>query len=235
MVLKYCKSQSVFEACGKEEYEIISTRMKAYIGSSFLPYGPLLEHIHFKVLIETREANCDDRLDHGGTWPISIKIRSFADRYKTIQYIIIHEIFTELLMEEKCIDYKEAATELYNGQAPTTHHKHMLLNDMFLNVTTIKDRKRNITVQLVEGNIANQFTHCILNITDKHLLNDGEVSELLVRVGGSGVRNACDIYVEKNGLLNVGEVISLSPGKLKCHHLYHSAQANVDQIDISTI
>ena len=37
MALKYCKSLSVFEACGKEEYEIISTRMKAYIGSSFLP------------------------------------------------------------------------------------------------------------------------------------------------------------------------------------------------------
>ena len=69
------------------------------------------------------------------------------------------------------------------------------------------------------------------------MLNDGEVSELLVRVGGSGVRNACDIYVEKNGPLNVGEVVSLSPAKLKCYHLhlYHSALSNSDLINISTI
>ena len=99
--------------------------MKPYIGSSFLPYAPHLEHIHFKVLIETRNANCDDIFDHGGAWPISIKIRYSADKYKTIQYIIIPGVFTELLMEEKCIGYKEAATELNIGQVPTTHHIHV--------------------------------------------------------------------------------------------------------------
>ena len=113
----------------------------------------LLEHIHFSILVEIRKVDHDDIFDHGG-------IRSFADKYKTIQYIIIPEIFTEFLMEEQSLSYKEAMMELYNRELPTTHHVKMLLNDSVVNCTTIQSGKHKITVQLVEGDISKQLTHC---------------------------------------------------------------------------
>ena len=67
--------------------------------------------------------------DCDAMWPMPIKIRSFADKYLTIQYVILPEIFSEVLMEKDCIEYKEAAGNLYDGTLPIVHHINMLLAD----------------------------------------------------------------------------------------------------------
>ena len=61
--------------------------------------------------------------------PMPIKIRSFANKYLTIQYVILPEIFSEVLMENDCIEYKEAAKNLYDGTPPTVQHIITLLAD----------------------------------------------------------------------------------------------------------
>ena len=222
IALKKCSTLKNFEKFAKAEYGIICARMEPYIGTSFLPYAPLIHHIHFEILIEERIP--DTVYDIRGKWPIPIKIRSFADKYETIRYVLLPEIFTEYLMETNCIGYKEAAKDLYGGILPTTHHVNMLLNDSILNAVSIKGEKGNVTLQIVEGDLSHQYTHAIMNITGPHLMNNDNVSASLVDVGGESVRHACETYVEKNGPLNVGDVVSLSSG-----NLFHSVLSKLEK------
>ena len=130
-----------------------------------------------------------------------------------IRYVILPELFTEFLIEKNGTGYKDAAKDLYNGTLPTAHHVYMLLNDSVLNSLVIDGVKGNITLQLVEGHISKQYTHGILKITDVHPVNNNDFSETLVDVGGVKVHDACNKYIQENGPLKVGDVISLPSGK----------------------
>ena len=68
-----------------------------------------------------------------------------------------------------------------------------------------------------------QYTHGILNITDVHLMNNNEISKVLVDAGGEKVRGACDKHIQENGPLDVGDVISLPSGNLRYFCLFHTA------------
>ena len=69
--------------------------MAPFIGTSFDPYAPYTHHICFQILIEKREANPDDIFDYSGYFLIPINIRTLPDRYKTIELVLLPELFTE--------------------------------------------------------------------------------------------------------------------------------------------
>ena len=56
-------------------------------------------------------------------------MKKFPSIYKTIDYIIIPEIFTEYVMEKQAVGYREASQYLYSKSFPTTHHNDMLVDD----------------------------------------------------------------------------------------------------------
>ena len=223
-----CKSLHLFEKLARKEFNIIAERMEPFIGKSFTPYARYTEHIHFQILTETRYPNPDDICDLGGIWPIPFKIGSFSDKYKTIDYIILPELFTEFIMESKNINYKEASRDIYLGKLPTTHHISMLENDRNVILQTfVRGVNRDVILQIVEDDITRQYTHSILNITDKHLAHNEGSSISIVNEGGSKAATECERYIDSNGPLDIGEVVSLSPGNLRCYFLIHSVWADI--------
>ena len=94
--------------------------MEPYIGDSHYPFASLVHNIHFEILCE--ELVPETMFDIKGKCPIGMKIRSFPDKYETIEYVLLPEIFTEYLMEITTLNYKDVTKELYGGVLPTAHH-----------------------------------------------------------------------------------------------------------------
>ena len=95
-----------------------------------------MHNIHFEILCE--ELVPETKVDIKGKRPIRMKIRSFPDKYETIEYVLLPDIFTEYLMEITTLNYKEAKKELYGGVLPTAHHVNMLINDKVMYAISIK-------------------------------------------------------------------------------------------------
>ena len=73
--------------------------MKQYIGSGFAPCEPYTSHIFSNILTQEKKSDPNDICDFGGRSIIPIKMRKFPSVHKTIDYVIIPEIFTEYIME----------------------------------------------------------------------------------------------------------------------------------------
>ena len=71
-----------------------------------------------------------------------------------------------------------------------------------------------MTIQIVEGDISQQYTHVLINVTDKHLLNNNEFSASIIKIGGERASRACEKYSEDYGPLKIGKIVSLASGKL---------------------
>ena len=197
IALKKCSNLKKFAKFAGKEQDIICQRMESHIGKrDFLPYLPFLQHINSEILVE--EHTPESIYDIRGKWPLPIKIRSFPNKFDTIKYVILLEIFTEFLMENNCTSYKEASKDLYGSLLPTTHHVNMLLSECVLNSLLIDGLGGDISLQIVEGNLSEQYTHGIMNITDTSLMNDNEFSKLLVDAGGDRVSLPWDNYIEEN-------------------------------------
>ena len=82
--------------------------------------------------------------------------------------MILPEIFSVVLMEKDCIEYKEAAKDLYDGTLPTRHHINMLLADRVVKAFEVQGDEKSATIQIVEGDISQQYTHVLINVTDAH-------------------------------------------------------------------
>ena len=50
MALKKCTSLTIFQNSARKDYEIICKKMNPFIGTSFHPCAPYIEHIHFLLL-----------------------------------------------------------------------------------------------------------------------------------------------------------------------------------------
>ena len=111
------------------------------------------------------------------------------------------------------MEYKDATRVLYDGALPTVHHVNMLLADPVINSLQI------------EG-VESHFTDCrrrpqtIHPCNNEHLLNTSEVSSSITKTGGMRVTR-CP--------LDVGEVVCLSSGKLKCYFLFHAVLMRLDE------
>ena len=82
-------------------------------------------------------------------WPMPIKIWPFADKYLTIQCVILPEIFSEVLMEKDCIEkdcIEEAAKNLYDGTLPAVHHINMLLADRVVKAFEVQGHEKSVTI-----------------------------------------------------------------------------------------
>ena len=209
-----------FEGNGIIEYRLICQKLAPFIGASFEPYAPYTDHISSQILKEKRNANPDDIFDFGGYFPIPINIRTLPDRYKTIDLVILPEIFTEFIMSKNDLDYKKASQYFYSEGLPTTHHTQMLLNDknVIFNIE-IPFNKKNITLQIVEGEIDLQRTHAIINTPNRQVESCNDV---LIKQGGSLIKEQINNYIKINDIANTGDVIVVSPGKLECYHLFHA-------------
>ena len=179
-------------------------------------------------------------------WPMPIKIRSFADKYFTIQYVILPEIFkaevlmekdcieckaevlmekdcieykAEVLMEKDCIEYKEAQSQqcIIN----------MLLADRVVKAFEVQGHEKPVTIQIVEGDISQQYTH--VNVTDAHLSNNNEFSASIMKIGGERASRACEKYSEDHSPLKIGKIVSLASGKLHSFFLFHTVLVAVNE------
>ena len=126
-------------------------------------------------------------------------------------------------MSKNGLDYKKASQYFYPEGLPTTHHTQMLLNDknVIFNIE-IPLGKTHITLQIVEGELALQRTHAIVNTPNRPFEFCNDVSLELIKQGGSPIKAQINKYIKNNDIANTGDVTVASPGKLECYHLFHA-------------
>ena len=83
----------------------------------------------------------------------------------------------------------------------------------------------NMTIQIVEDDLSHQYTQAILIVTEIYLINNDEVAASFVEAGGES-----ETYIEKHGPLNVGQVLPLPSGKLRCYHLFTTVFPKAENI-----
>ena len=221
MALHNCKSLRTFEANALKELNIICNQMKKYIGCGFAPVIQTTLTYFSNIFTEEKKRDHNDMFDFGGKFIIPIKMRNFDSIHKTIDYVIIPEIFTEYIMEKQGVEYRDASQYLYCKSLPTSHHLAILVDDKNVMFSTnVKKAGQNIIVQVVKNNIAFERSRVIVNSANTHLMHDGTIA-LAIAHGGVLIQNESDVYITKNGPLNIGDVIPASPGKLHCLHLFH--------------
>ena len=115
MALQKCKSLRQFENNAEKEAELISLRMKEYIGSGFRPCEPYISHLFNKILTTQETPDPDDILDCGGSCFVQITIKKIDNIFKTIEYIVLPEVFTEFIMAKKNLSYN-AASQFLHGK-----------------------------------------------------------------------------------------------------------------------
>ena len=71
-------------------------------------------------------------------------------------------------MEKDFIEYKETAKNLYDGTLPTVHHINMILADRVVKAFEVQGHEKSVTIQIVEGDITQQYTHVLINVSDAH-------------------------------------------------------------------
>ena len=76
-------------------------------------------------------------------------------------------------------------------------------------------------LQCVQGDLALQRTHGILNSTDKDLRHSNKIASSVRYNGGPVIDSSCMKYIKDNGALQAGSVQSLSAGNLACLFLFH--------------
>ena len=90
--------------------------MEEYIGSGFCPCEPYILHLFDKILTTQGTADSGDILDCGGSFFVQITIKKFDNIFKTIEYIILPEVFTEFIMTKKKLSYDEASQFLHGNE-----------------------------------------------------------------------------------------------------------------------
>ena len=105
-----------FEINAMREANIICAEMKHYIGTGFRPCEPYIAHMFHEILTEWRDPNPDDITDYGGNFPVPIKMKKFDNIFKTIEYIIFPEVFTEYIMKMNKVTYKGDSRLLYGNR-----------------------------------------------------------------------------------------------------------------------
>ena len=113
MTFKKSSSLNGFRTPALDEAQIIRRQMEPYIGDSHYPFAPFRNSLRRTCTGNKRQM------------AIRMKIRSFPDKYETIEYVL-PEILTEYLMEINTLNNKDAAKELYGGVLPTAHHVNMV-------------------------------------------------------------------------------------------------------------
>ncbi|MEM1508642.1 MAG: ADP-ribose-binding protein [Thermofilaceae archaeon] len=79
-----------------------------------------------------------------------------------------------------------------------------------------------LTVELVEGDIAEIEADAIVNAANSYLKHGGGVAAAIVRKGGWEIQDESDQYVRKYGPVPVGEVAVTGAGKLKAKYVIHA-------------
>ena len=112
--LQRLDSISEFEKNAKKEMEIIRREMHETLGGKGLNIcEPYISHIFENILQESRPPNSNDITDYGGSFLVPIKIKKFGSVFKTIEFIILPEILSKYIMEQKKLVYKEASNFMY--------------------------------------------------------------------------------------------------------------------------
>ena len=64
-------------------------------------------------MTEKKIHNPDDICDYGGYFPVAIKIRKFNNKFKTFEFIIFPEVFTEYIMVTENLSYEKASIMMH--------------------------------------------------------------------------------------------------------------------------
>ena len=82
--------------------------------------------------------------------------------------------------------------------------------------------EKHVTLEIVENDLALQRTHAIVNAPNRQLVPSDKVSLALINQGGYTIEEQRNNHIGTNGILNTGDVICTSPGKLGCFYLFHA-------------
>ena len=82
--------------------------------------------------------------------------------------------------------------------------------------------KQPILLNIVEGDIVNESSDAIVNITNEMLdLSLTQVSRSILASGGEDIQYLCERLVRNDITLSPGKVISTKPGDLPCKRIFH--------------
>lgn len=80
----------------------------------------------------------------------------------------------------------------------------------------------NIKLKVIEGDITEEDTECIVNPANSYLQHGGGVAGAIVRKGGRVIQEESDNYVKTYGPLPVGKSTITSAGSLKARYVIHT-------------
>ena len=146
-------------------------------------------------LLATDDDDDDYDPGYGGYWTIPVNIRAGLSIHKVLEYIIMPELITEFIMYLFDLSYKEASIKLYVNSLPTIHH----IDTLLLTAGYIR-KVSGITIQCVLGDLSEQWTHGILNVTDNYMSHKNSIANSIKEKGGSRVEKSCAEYVKQHGL-----------------------------------
>ena len=107
--------------------------------------------------------------------------------YNALNYFILPELVTEFVMQSKRLSYKKASLMLYNNRLPSSHHIDILRHQNVLYSTEVS----GILMQCIHGNIAEEWTHGLLNPTDRNLRHSNNIAKAIRYTGGIEIDNTC--------------------------------------------
>ncbi len=79
-----------------------------------------------------------------------------------------------------------------------------------------------INIKVIEGDITEEDTECIVNPANSYLQHGGGVAGAIVRKGGRIIQEESDEYIKTCGPLPVGKATITSAGSLKAKYVIHT-------------
>jgi len=78
------------------------------------------------------------------------------------------------------------------------------------------------TIQLVHGDLTQEWVDAIVNAANANLQHGGGVAAAILRQGGAIIQTESDAWVHQHGLVSNAEPAYTSAGKLPCRYVIHA-------------
>lgn len=85
-----------------------------------------------------------------------------------------------------------------------------------------KELFKNLTLQLVQGDITRQDVDAIVNAANERLQHGGGVAAAIARAGGPEIQAESNRWVEKHGPVSHANPAFTSGGKMPCQYVIHA-------------
>lgn len=88
-----------------------------------------------------------------------------------------------------------------------------------------------VTVTVKEADICKLKVDAVVNAANEDLMHTGGVALALLQAAGPDLQRCCNMYVQRNGPLRVGEAIITEAGHLPCKYVVHAVGPRYNSLD----